>query len=74
MKSVFAVSDTSCIFLFTKKQFSSLTDNSIEISKNFIIKPIIINKIESEKYLEKIFYHGFKDDELMKFKEVIKNE
>jgi len=74
IRSFFAQNNYSYILLFTKDQLTNLTNNSIEIKKNFIIKPVLINKIESDDHLEKILYDNFEYNDLIKFKEVIKNE
>ena len=74
IKSFFAQDSHSHILLFTKNDLTNLTNNSIEIKKNFIIKPVLINKIENDEYLRKILYNNFEYNELLKFKKAIKNE
>lgn len=74
IKSFFAPNCYSHILLFTKNDLTNLTNNFIEIKKNFIIKPVLINKIENDEYLKKILYNNFEYNELLKFKKEIKNE
>ena len=74
IRSFYVGGEFTCIVFFTKNEIKDLQKNLIKISNDFIVKPKLVKIMINNQEIEYVLYESFLHNDLLKFKEDLKNE